>query len=86
MCPTGGSLSVSLGKTAAGLINNLLHADQKIVGQNKTYHGHKVILKPRSKKWGQDNDLAGSSVLCHLMKSVLFSTNVGLSFLFFRGK
>ena len=35
---------------------------------------------------GQDNDLAGASVLCHSMKSVLFSTNVGLSFLFFRGK
>ena len=51
MCPIGGSLSVSLGKTAAGLINNLLHADQKIVGQNKTYHGHKVILNSRSKKW-----------------------------------
>ena len=86
MCPTRGSLSVSLGKTAAGLINNLLHADQKIVGQNKTYHGHKVILNARSKKWGQDNDLAGASVLCHSMKSVLFSTNVGLSFLFFRGR
>ena len=44
MCPTGGSLSVSLGNTAAGLINNPLHTDLKIVGQNKTYHGHKVIL------------------------------------------
>ena len=86
MCPTGGSLSVSLGKTAAGLINNPLHADLKIVGQNKTYHGLKVILYSRSKKWGQDNDLAGASVLCRSMKSVLFSTNVGLSFLFFRGK
>ena len=63
MCLTGGSLSVSLGKTAAGLINNPLHTDLKIVGQNKTYQGHKVILYSRSKKLGQDNDLAGASVL-----------------------
>ena len=63
MCPTGGSLSVSLGKTAASLINNPLHADLKIVSQNETYHGHKLILYSRSKKWGQDKDLAGASVL-----------------------
>ena len=63
MCPTGGDLSVSLAKTAACLIKNPLHADLKIVSKKKTYHGHKVILYSRSKKWGQDNDLAGASVL-----------------------
>ena len=71
MCPTGGDLSVSLAKTAACLIKNPLHADLKIVSKKKTYHGHKVILYSRSKKWGQDNDLAGG--LCPRLDSVVRS-------------
>ena len=65
MSPTGGggSLPISLAKTAADLINNPLHADVKIVSKNKTYHGHKIILYSRSKKWGCDKDLAGVSIL-----------------------
>ena len=64
MSPTGGgSLTVSLTKTSLDLRNNPLHADLKIVTKSKTFHGHKVILYSRSKKWGQDKDLAGASVL-----------------------
>ena len=63
MSPTGGNLSVSLTNTALDLRDNPLHADLKIVSKNKTYHGHKVILYSRSKKWGKDKDLAGASVL-----------------------
>ena len=63
MSPTGGNLSISLTNTALDLRDNPLHADLKIVSKNKTYHGHKVILYSRSKKWGKDKDLAGASVL-----------------------
>ena len=56
-------LSNSLIETCAELRNNPLHSDVRIISENSTYYGHKVILYGRSKKWGQDKTLAGTSIL-----------------------
>ena len=56
-------LSNSLIETCAELRNNSLHSDVRIISENSTYYGHKFILYGRSKKWGQDKTLAGTSIL-----------------------